>query len=77
MFKSPFFFAEPIDESGLVAVGGDLSPRRLLLAYRSGVFPWYSEDEPIYWWSPDPRAIIEVNGLHVSRRLARRAPERP
>ena len=71
MFKSPFFFAEPVDESGLVAIGGDLSTERLLSAYRSGVFPWYSQDEPICWWSPDPRAIFELDGLHVSRRLRR------
>lgn len=59
------------DEFGLVAVGGDLSPRRLLSAYCAGVFPWYEEGGPICWWSPDPRAIIELDGLHVSRRLAR------
>src|SRR5438105_3545801 len=59
------------DDSGLVAVGGDLRPERLLQAYRRGVFPWYSEDEPICWWSPDPRAILELDGLHISRRLQR------
>jgi leucyl/phenylalanyl-tRNA--protein transferase len=57
--------------NGLVAVGGDLSPRRLLDAYRSGIFPWYAEGEPILWWSPDPRAIFELDGLHISRRLQR------
>lgn len=62
---------ELADEIGLVAVGGDLSPRRLLKAYRSGIFPWYDEGEPILWWSPDPRTIIELDGLHVSRRLRR------
>jgi leucyl/phenylalanyl-tRNA--protein transferase len=56
---------------GLVAVGGDLRPERLLTAYRHGVFPWSGEGEPIHWWSPDPRAILELDGLHVSRRLAR------
>lgn len=56
---------------GLVDVGGDLSPKRLLRAYRSGVFPWYNEGDPILWWSPDPRAIFELAGLHVARRLQR------
>lgn len=54
---------------GLVAVGGDLSPARLLLAYRSGLFPW--TDAPITWWSPDPRGIFELDGFHVSRSLGR------
>ncbi len=57
------------DEEGLVAVGGDLSVPRLLLAYRSGIFPWTVD--PITWWSPDPRAIFELDGLHVPRSLAR------
>jgi leucyl/phenylalanyl-tRNA--protein transferase len=61
------------NELGLVATGGDLSPRRLLHAYRHGIFPWYNEDETILWWSPDPRAIFELDGLHVSRRLRRTA----
>jgi len=58
---------EPAD--GLVAVGGDLSPERLALAYRSGIFPWTID--PITWWSPDPRAIIPLNSLHVSRSLTK------
>jgi leucyl/phenylalanyl-tRNA--protein transferase len=45
-------------QEGLLAVGGDLSPERLLLAYRSGIFPWYGENEPILWWSPDPRCVL-------------------
>jgi leucyl/phenylalanyl-tRNA--protein transferase len=57
---------------GLVAVGGDLSPARLLLAYRMGIFPWYSEGTEILWWSPDPRAVIETSAVHCSRSLARR-----
>jgi len=56
---------------GPLAIGGDLSPERLLLAYTPGIFPWYSEAEPIQWWSPDPRAIFELTGLRVSRRLRR------
>jgi leucyl/phenylalanyl-tRNA--protein transferase len=57
------------DADGLVAVGGDLSSERLLLAYRSGIFPW--TDHPITWWSPDPRAIFELDAFHVPRSLAR------
>jgi leucyl/phenylalanyl-tRNA---protein transferase len=59
------------DEYGFVAVGGDLQPKTLLRAYRSGVFPWFDEGDPILWWSPDPRAIFELDRFHVSRRLAR------
>jgi leucyl/phenylalanyl-tRNA--protein transferase len=55
---------------GLVAVGGDLSPERLLLAYRSGIFPWYDEG-PILWHSPDPRCVLPVDALHVGRTLRR------
>jgi leucyl/phenylalanyl-tRNA--protein transferase len=62
---------ERADASGLVAMGGDLSPERLLEAYRRGIFPWYDEDLPICWWSPDPRAIFELDRFHISRRLAR------
>ena len=64
----------PVDEAndeGLLAIGGDLSPERLLLAYRSGIFPWFEEGFPVLWWSPDPRAIVELDELHVSRRLLR------
>lgn len=66
-----FFNPHRADEFGLVAVGGDLSADRLLAAYRSGVFPWYDEADPICWWSPEPRAIFELDGLHVTRRLRR------
>lgn len=59
------------DEEGMVAIGGDLKPERLMDAYRRGIFPWYSHGMPILWWSPDPRAIIPLDGLRVSRRLAR------
>lgn len=55
------------EESGLLAVGGDLSPERLLLAYSSGIFPWYSEDDPILWWSPEPRMILIPESLKISR----------
>jgi leucyl/phenylalanyl-tRNA--protein transferase len=55
--------------NGLLAAGGDLSPDRLLAAYREGVFPWFGEDDPIRWWSPDPRMVLYVNEVHVSRSL--------
>src|SRR5882762_8524647 len=57
------------DSEGLVAVGGDMSVDRLLLAYRSGIFPWTVK--PVTWWSPDPRAIFELDNFHMSRSLAR------
>src|SRR5437660_1159420 len=60
--------AEP---NGLLAIGGDLSPHRLLDAYRHGIFPWYSGDTPILWWSPDPRAVFSTAAIHVSSRLRR------
>jgi leucyl/phenylalanyl-tRNA---protein transferase len=62
---------EASEPSGLLALGGDLSPERLLTAYSLGIFPWYSEDQPILWHSPDPRAVLEPSALHVSRSLAR------
>ena len=60
--------AEP---GGLLAVGGDLGSARLLLAYSMGIFPWYSEGQPILWWSPDPRCVLDLDDFHVSRRLRR------
>jgi leucyl/phenylalanyl-tRNA--protein transferase len=60
--------AEP---DGLLAVGGDLSNERLLLAYQLGIFPWYGEGLPILWWSPDPRLVLEPGDFHASRRLRR------
>lgn len=59
------------DEDGLLAVGGDLSPQRLLMAYARGIFPWYSENSPILWWSPDPRLVVEPEKIHVPGRLER------
>ncbi len=58
-------------EDGLLAVGGDLSPRRLLAAYRGGIFPWFNEDQPILWWSPDPRMVLFPERIHLSHRLRR------
>lgn len=57
------------DEDGFLAVGGDLSPERLLEAYRNGIFPWYNEHEPICWWSPDPRCILYPHKLHISKSM--------
>jgi leucyl/phenylalanyl-tRNA---protein transferase len=57
------------DPSGLLAVGGDLSKERLLEAYRLGIFPWYSDDQPILWWSPDPRLVLDLKDFGISRSL--------
>lgn len=65
----------PLDsarEDGLLAVGGDLSPERLLAAYARGIFPWYGPQTPVLWWSPDPRCVLWLDKLHVPRRLQRR-----
>lgn len=77
-----FFLLDPDDPSrfpdpelaeqepdGLLAMGGDLRPERLLNAYRQGIFPWYSRDEPILWWSPDPRTVLFPEKFHISRSL--------
>lgn len=57
--------------NGLLAIGGNLRPRRLLQAYRRGIFPWFSQEEPILWWCPDPRCVILPAEFHASRTLAR------
>ena len=62
---------ELADPDGLLAVGGDLSPQRLLMAYRMGIFPWYGEDTPILWWSPNPRLVLFPDELKVSKSLQR------
>lgn len=67
-FPDPALAEHP---EGLIAWGGDLAPRRLLRAYRAGIFPWYSADSPILWWSPEPRAVMLPGHAHISRRLAR------
>jgi leucyl/phenylalanyl-tRNA--protein transferase len=64
-------------ENGLLAVGGDLSPGRLLLAYASGIFPWYDEEQPILWHSPDPRMVLLPAELRVPRSLRKRVRQRP
>jgi leucyl/phenylalanyl-tRNA--protein transferase len=63
---------EGADPSGIVAIGGDLHPDRVWLAYRSGIFPWYSEGEPLLWWSPEPRFGFRPSELEVQRSLAKR-----
>ena len=68
----------PVDRAlqnpeGLLAAGGDLSVARLLAAYRRGIFPWYSEGQPILWWSPNPRTILFTNEMKISRSLAKTA----
>jgi len=57
------------DEDGVLAIGGDLSPERLLLAYKSGIFPWYNEDEPIVWWAPNPRFVLYTEKLKISKSM--------
>ena len=57
------------EPDGLLALGGDLSPDRLLAAYRKGIFPWYNEGQPILWWSPDPRAVLFPSRVKISRSL--------
>ncbi len=68
LFFPPPYLAR---EDGLLAFGGDLSVERLLLAYEQGIFPWYTEEDPILWWSPDPRLVLVPKEFHTSKRLAR------
>lgn len=65
------------DPNGLLAFGGDLSPRRLLAAYSLGIFPWYSQGDPLLWWSPDPRCVFITDRVHVSRSLRRALRKSP
>ncbi len=60
------------DPAGLLAVGGDLSAKRLTQAYRQGIFPWFSEDQPVLWWSPDPRMVLRLDEFRVSHSLKKR-----
>lgn len=64
-FPSP----EMASRDGVLAVGGDLSPQRILVAYQNGIFPWYTENEPILWWSPDPRFVLFPENLKVSKSM--------
>lgn len=65
------------EPNGLLAAGGDLSPERLLSAYQQGIFPWYDEGQPLLWWSPNPRCILQGGDYHVSRRLRRELRRSP
>jgi leucyl/phenylalanyl-tRNA--protein transferase len=71
--KHQIIFPNPelADEDGILAIGGDLSPERLLLAYSNGIFPWFSENEPIIWWSPDPRFILFPEEIKVSKSMSK------
>ncbi len=60
---------ENANSEGLLAVGGDLSPERLMLAYQSGIFPWFNDDSPILWWSPDPRMILFPHKIKISKSM--------
>ncbi len=62
---------ELAEENGLLAIGGDLSVKRLVLAYESGIFPWYSDGDPILWWSPNPRFVLKTNEVHISKSMRR------
>jgi leucyl/phenylalanyl-tRNA--protein transferase len=70
---APLAFPDPnlADDEGMLAIGGDLSPERLLFAYDHGIFPWYDEGLPPMWWSPNPRTVLDSERLHVSRSLKR------
>lgn len=72
--RSPFPPASSAlcDPDGLLAAGGDLSPRRLLNAYQNGIFPWFSDGQPILWWCPDPRMVFRTDAVHLASRFMRR-----
>ena len=65
------------EPNGLLAVGGDLQPKRLINAYSQGIFPWFSENDPLMWWSPDPRAIIKLCDLRINRTLRKALKKSP
>jgi leucyl/phenylalanyl-tRNA---protein transferase len=68
---------ELADENGLLAFGGDLQPQRLITAYRHGIFPWYTENDPILWWFPSPRLVLYPAELKIPRRLSRTMRQNP
>lgn len=65
------YFPDPLqtEPHGIVAAGGDLKPERLLMAYHNGIFPWYDDDQPILWWSPDPRMVLFPKDLYISKSM--------
>ena len=67
--KLDFPEVQNADQSGIIAFGGDLSPERLILAYKSGIFPWFNSDEPILWWAPNPRMVLFFDDLIVSKSM--------
>ncbi|MFL0797922.1 MAG: leucyl/phenylalanyl-tRNA--protein transferase [Cellvibrionaceae bacterium] len=70
--------SEALDEpNGLLAAGGDLSPERILEAYKRGIFPWYEEGQPILWWSPAPRTALRPDDIHISRSLRKTLKRKP
>lgn len=71
MPRASFFFPplHTASDNGLLAIGGDLKPERIIHAYRNGIFPWYSDDSPIMWWSPDPRCVLFPENLVVSKSM--------
>jgi leucyl/phenylalanyl-tRNA--protein transferase len=77
---APASFPDPrqalTEPNGLLAFGGDLSPTRLLAAYGKGIFPWFSDGEPILWWSPDPRCVLRTQDLHINRSLRRQLADK-
>ncbi len=68
IFPAPYL----AEDDGLLAVGGDLSPQRLLLAYSCGIFPWGHPSDPLLWWSPDPRCVLAPDEIHISRSMAKK-----
>lgn len=71
-YLSPALFFPPVSQAnqdGILALGGDLTPERLLLAYKSGIFPWFEDGEPIIWWSPNPRMVLFLDELIVSKSM--------
>tara|TARA_R110000850_G_scaffold190308_2_gene316172 strand:- start:10407 stop:11048 length:642 start_codon:yes stop_codon:yes gene_type:complete len=75
--NTPFPDVSLADEDGLLALGGKLSPKRLMNAYRQGIFPWFSDNQPVLWWSPDPRMVLCPENFKVSKSLRQRLKNNP
>ncbi len=71
LLSSDLYFPDPrkAEKDGLLAIGGDLSPDRVLLAYEQGIFPWFSDSDPLMWWSPDPRCVLYLDKLKISKSM--------